>query len=144
MESSKAILLVDDEGILLLALKQALRQRFGVSYRYETSYNGQEALASIRKLEADGVDVVLVITDWLMPGMKGDELLTQVHQLYPPIKLMMLSGHALEADLLAMKKDFNLVAFLRKPWDNQKLFQVIEGALAPAESSPGSAEEESR
>ncbi len=127
--TKKAILIVDDEGILLLSLKSSLRLRFGDLYRYETALNGADGLERIGTLVADGFEVVLVISDWLMPGMKGDEFLSMVHQRHPSTRLIMLSGHTDEAEMAKLSDAIKLEAFLRKPWDPEQLFQIIESSL---------------
>jgi CheY-like chemotaxis protein len=107
-------LLVDDEAILLMSLKQSLRLHFGSLYRNETALDGSEGLDRIRELGEEGIEIVLVISDWLMPGMKGDKFLAIVHERYPSIKLA---------------EAVKLEAFIRKPWSPQRLFQIIEASL---------------
>jgi DNA-binding NtrC family response regulator len=128
--TTKAILIVDDEAILLLSLKQTLRLRYGVVYRYETAMDGMRGIKCIEELVAGGVEVVLVISDWLMPGMKGDEFLGIVHKRYPSIKLIMLTGHADETEMDRLSGEVKLEAFLRKPWNPDRLFEIIDKALA--------------
>lgn len=130
MAAVKAILIVDDEAVLLLSLKQSLRLRFGSGYRYETAVNGAEGLARVKALADDGVKVVLVISDWLMPGMKGDEFLMRIHSTYPDIKLVMLTGHAAETEMSDLSREVGLEAFIRKPWNSEHLLGVVEKALS--------------
>jgi DNA-binding NtrC family response regulator len=127
--ATKAILLVDDEAILLLSLKQSLRLRFGPGYRYETATSGEDGLERVKALIAEGVDVVLVISDWLMPGMKGDEFLVKVHASHPSIKLIMLTGHADESEMASLAESVDLEAFLRKPWNPERLFSIVSSSL---------------
>jgi CheY-like chemotaxis protein len=129
MMAAKTILMVDDEGILLLSLKQSLRLRFGASYRYETAMSAKEGLERIEALAAAGEEVGLVISDWLMPGMKGDEFLVRVRASHPGIRLVMLTGHADEADMARLASAVRLDAFMRKPWEPELLFDVVEKAL---------------
>ena len=117
MSIDKAILLVDDEAIILLALRQELRAELGPLYRYEIATNAKEALAVFEELAADGVRIVLVISDWLMPGMKGDEFLMRVHELYPYVKTIMISGQTDEDQLAKLRESGALNAFMRKPWN---------------------------
>lgn len=130
--AAKAILLVDDEAIILLSLKQSLRLRFGSEYRYETASSGEAGLERAKALAEEGIELVLVISDWLMPGMNGDEFLARLRGRYPSIKLIMLTGHADESDIARLAESLALVAFLRKPWDPQRLFTIVSAALAPA------------
>jgi response regulator RpfG family c-di-GMP phosphodiesterase len=128
--AEKAVLLVDDEAILLLSLKRSLRLRFGPSYRYETALSGEEGLVRIDELVAEEVEIVLVISDWLMPGMKGDEFLSRVHERHPSTRLVMLTGHADESDIAKLSGEVKLEAFLRKPWSPERLFEVVAAALS--------------
>jgi DNA-binding NtrC family response regulator len=127
--TTKAILLVDDEAILLLSLKQSLKLRFGSTYLYETATNGEEGLERVKALFEEGVDVVLVISDWLMPGMKGDEFLVRMHAQYPIVKLIMLTGNAGESEMASLASNVKLEAFLRKPWNLKKLLSIVATAL---------------
>jgi DNA-binding NtrC family response regulator len=129
MTPEKAILVVDDEMMILMSIKRSLRMKFGSSYLYEIAPSAELGLAAIERLSAEGIAVVLVISDWLMPGMKGDEFLTIVHARHPLVRLIMLSGHLDETDMEKHKKDMNLLAFLRKPWDVDQLLEIVQVAL---------------
>jgi DNA-binding NtrC family response regulator len=126
----EAILIVDDEAILLLSMRQELKLQYGTRYIYETALNAEQGFDAIRRLVADGVSVVLIISDWLMPGMKGDEFLTLVHQRYPDVKLVMMSGHADDRQMQELINTVQLCAFLRKPYGSKNLFKILESALA--------------
>jgi len=126
----QAILIVDDEAILLLSMRQELKLKYGTRFIYETALNAEQGFEAIRRLVADGVMVVLVISDWLMPGMKGDEFLTLVHERYPEVKLVMMSGHADDQEMKELAVSVHLFAFLRKPYGSGSLFKVLEGALS--------------
>ncbi len=126
----QAILIVDDEAILLLSMRQELKLKYGSRFIYETALNAELGLEAIKRLVVDGVTVVLVISDWLMPGMKGDEFLRIVHERYPAVKLVMMSGHADDRQMKELAESVKLSAFLRKPYRSGSLFKVLEGALA--------------
>lgn len=87
-----AILCVDDEPIILLSLVQELKRTFGGELEYEQAMNAEAALKTIEDLEAEGVRVILIISDWLMPGIKGDKFLEIVHERYPGIRAIMITG----------------------------------------------------
>jgi CheY-like chemotaxis protein len=65
-----------------------------------------------------------------MPGMKGDELLIKVHQNYPRIHKVMLTGQADEQAVNRAKQYANLYSYLPKPWNSQELIETIRSALA--------------
>lgn len=132
MHPDKAILLVDDEAIILLAMRQELRSELGPGYRYEIANSSAEGLAVFDELAEDGVRVVLVISDWLMPGMKGDEFLTRVRELHPEVRTIMVSGQTDEDQLGKLKASGALDAFLRKPWDPVRLISECRRLLSEA------------
>jgi CheY-like chemotaxis protein len=125
----QAILCVDDEEMILTCLKDQLRRRLGNSYLFETANSGEEALEVIAELADDGINLVVVLSDWLMPGLKGDEFLTQVHEKYPGIITVMLTGQADPSAIERAKTDANLYRCLQKPWNEEELIQTIQSSL---------------
>jgi CheY-like chemotaxis protein len=128
--TTSAILCVDDEMLVLDSLKEQLRRRFGSRYLYETASDAQEAWEAIAELCADGIEILIIVSDWLMPGMKGDEFLAQVHKKHPQIVTVLLTGQADAAAVERARRDANLYACLAKPWCEAELARVIESALA--------------
>lgn len=122
----RAILCVDDEVIILLSMIQELKRSFGSRFVYEQAIDAESALETINDLEADGVTVILVISDWLMPGIKGDEFIDLVHQRYPAIKAVMVTGHADGEVIDRVLEGGSVVAVLEKPWRTSELAAVIE------------------
>jgi DNA-binding NtrC family response regulator len=129
MSARRAILVVDDEPILLLAIKRELRLKFGSGYIYEMATSAELGLAAIDRLANEGAELVLVISDWLMPGMKGDEFLKTVRESRPEVKLVMLSGHADASQVKALSDEAELFAFLSKPYQSSQLFEIVHRAL---------------
>jgi CheY-like chemotaxis protein len=123
--SPTAILCVDDEAIILLALKNELRMAFGSRFIYETALSAGQALATLEQLRDEGVRIVLVISDWLMPGIKGDEFLAIVREKYPETKAIMVTGQADEETIDALIKAGNVRSILKKPWRSEELIRVV-------------------
>ena len=71
----KAILCIDDETIILDSLREQLEKNFGEDFIYETAESAEEAFEIIDELEEDGIEIAIIVCDWLMPGMKGDKFL---------------------------------------------------------------------
>lgn len=134
MKIDRAILMVDDEMIILLSLRQELRAKLGSSYRYEIVRDADEGLKAIEELAEDGVRVALVISDWLMPGMRGDEFLEGVRARHPEIKTIMVSGHADEVQLERLRGSGALDAFFRTPWDPARLASECGRLLSAPEA----------
>lgn len=127
--ANTAILLVDDEVIVLMSLEQELRRRLGESYEYVTARDASEALAVIRELSKLDVRVVLCITDWFMPGMKGDELITTIHHDYPMVRTILLSGMVEDDRLAELRSTGALDAYLAKPWAADRLAAICMEVL---------------
>lgn len=124
-----AILCVDDEPVILDSFTQQLKRQLGKDYEIEAAQSGEEALEIIEELTAEGLEIVLVISDQIMPGMKGDELLIAIHDRYPRILKIMLTG---QADVQAVGNAVNaanLYRYIAKPWDETDLILTVKEAL---------------
>jgi CheY-like chemotaxis protein len=124
-----AILCVDDEQIILLSLRDQLTKHFGNRYRYEFAESVPEAWEVIEELHLEHVKILVIVSDWLMPGIRGDEFLIAVHQRFPQIITVLLTGHADAAAVEHTRQHANLHAFIPKPWSEEILVQVIESGL---------------
>jgi len=128
--SKPIILCVDDEKVVLKSLKTQLKSAFGNTYIYEIAETPADALELLDEFNDDEVSIILIISDWLMPGMKGDEFLVRVHQKFPKTVKIMLTG---QADEEAVKRAFdeaNLHRCLHKPWSESELIETIKTALS--------------
>ena len=113
--SKPAILCVDDEAIVLESLEIQLQKYFGSKYLYEFAESAEEALEIIEEFVEQQIHVVVIISDWLMPGMKGDEFLVRVHQKIPNVIKIMLTGQADAEAIERAKDEANLYQLFHKP-----------------------------
>jgi CheY-like chemotaxis protein len=127
--SESAIICVDDEVVILNSLKKQLKRKFGDRFIYEVAESAEEAWKIIEELQADAIDIIVIVSDWLMPGTKGDEFLIQIHQSYPHITKIMLTGQADEDAIERAKQEADLHACLYKPWTEDELTNIITTAL---------------
>lgn len=127
--SHTAILCVDDEKVILESLKEQLKRRFGTQYLYETAESAEEAWEIIEELHDEDIKVLVIVSDWLMPEVKGDEFLIKVHHKFPQIVTVMLTGQADECAVERAKKEANLYCCLRKPWSEDELAKIITSSL---------------
>ncbi|NEP80309.1 MAG: response regulator [Okeania sp. SIO3B3] len=124
-----AILCVDDETVILETLQEQISRYFGEQFVYEAAESAQEALEIIAELDEEGVKIVVIVSDWLMPGMRGDEFLVQVYQQFSDIKTIMLTGQADEYAIQRAKEEANLYSCIYKPWREEELIKIITAAL---------------
>lgn len=124
------IMCVDDEPVVLQSLIRQLENSFGEQYEYETFDNAEEGLDFLDELFAEGGKVELVISDWLMPRMRGDEFLIKARHRLPEIPFIMLSGQADENAVERARQEARLFRFVGKPWSKEQLLEVIQAAIA--------------
>ncbi|MEG4029089.1 MULTISPECIES: response regulator [unclassified Microcoleus] len=128
--SKPVILCVDDERMVLDSLRTQLAAEFGNAYTYEAAEDAEEALDVISELSDEQTHVILIISDWLMPGIKGDDLLIRIHKKHPHIIKIMLTGQADEVAINRAKKLANLHCCLSKPWLESDLLETIKSGLS--------------
>lgn len=126
MENRETILCVDDEPLILMLLKKQLTMHFGSRVKVESAQSGVEALEFLEDIYQEGEKVKVVLSDWIMPGMRGDEFLTKVKNQYPEINLIVVSGQVDDDSLEKVKKECELKGFFNKPWDFDDLASKIE------------------
>jgi HD-like signal output (HDOD) protein len=114
---SKRILFVDDEVLILKALKRLFED---TEFSVRTAENGPEALAMLAEENAD-----LLVTDLKMAGMDAYELLRTVREKYPSTIRVVLSGHFDEGMLLKIQRKSLARLYLLKPWQNEELLASI-------------------
>jgi adenylate cyclase len=122
------IVCVDDEPIVLHSLREQFERELG-SYEVEVAEGASEALEIVDELRADAVPIPVVVSDHIMPGMKGDELLVHVHERLPDTRTILLTGQAgLEAVARAIN-DANLYRYVAKPWNRDDLTLTVREAV---------------
>jgi len=118
LKGTQTILLVDDET-LMLNMGETVLATFG--YQVLTASNGENAMKIIRE-KGDQID--LVITDLVMPGMSGRQLIEKVRELFPSIPIICSSGYVRPAN----REEEDL--YLRKPFTSQQLLQKVKHTLS--------------
>ncbi len=123
------ILCVDDEPTVLESLEIELSKALGDEFLIEIAEGGEEALELLEELLLEQQEVALVISDHIMPKMKGDELLKHIHVVSPKTLKIMLTG---QAELEAVTNAINyakLYRYITKPWQPEDLRLTVKEAL---------------
>ncbi len=123
------ILCVDDERFVLQSLKTQLRTQFGKDYAIETTESAKEALEVIHALLAAGTELPILISDHIMPEMKGDDFLIHVHSFSQSTLKIMLTGQADAAAVGKVVNEASLYRYISKPWDKEDLNMTVKEAL---------------
>jgi diguanylate cyclase (GGDEF)-like protein len=123
------ILCVDDDSTVLAALRSMLSSHFGPEIQVEFAEGGEEALEIEADLRAQGKELGLIISDFQMPGLRGDELLVRMHEKSPNTIKILLTG---QSDMNGVKRainDANLYRFLEKPFLNEDVVLTVRAAI---------------
>lgn len=119
LKGSQTILMVDDED-LMLTMGQMVLSSFG--YQVLTANSGQKALDILSKNDKK---IDLVITDLVMPGMSGRELVEQLRKQDPNVRVLCTSGYVPPP---VQSEDS---AYLQKPFTSQELLVKVKQVLEP-------------
>lgn len=112
------ILLVDDEPRVLRSLTAALEEDHDI-YTSESARDAQAAIEAGAKFDA-------IISDQIMPGMKGHELLNWCHLKSPKSKRIMLTGIPITDELTQEIDDLKSVRIFRKPWNVDEINEFLK------------------
>lgn len=117
----KTILIVDDDRSALDVITRALQ-----GYRLYFARDAGEGLRMAQYL----VSLDLLVTDYLMPSMTGDELIGLVREKRPSLKALIVTGHSdiLDAENLDWWK---AEAHVAKPFSLDDLRQAVGGLIGP-------------
>ena len=118
----RRVLVVDDEPLVVKSLEALLSLEGGYEILGFTSCRA--ALEAIRTRPFD-----VAISDFLMPEMDGVAFLKEVRRLYMEVPLIILTGYADKESAIRAINEVGLYHYLEKPWKNDDLLHIIDGAL---------------
>jgi len=121
------VLVVDDEDRLRRALQKTLGQQEGC--RTLSAASGEEAVAAMKRERVD-----LVITDLVMPGMGGLELVRQAKSQSPNLKAIIITAYG-SPHSEAEAEDLGVDSYLAKPFDLVQLKSKVNELLQTCEPS---------
>jgi len=116
-KSKKTVLVVDDEELIRELLYDILES----DYEVLLAEDGEKGLELYMK---QNEDIDAVITDLIMPKMRGDKLLEKLRALNPQIPVIIITGFEKEIDLVRILKEPK-VAFINKPFDIEQLLNEL-------------------
>ncbi|GAB4342414.1 MAG: hypothetical protein OHK0038_22290 [Flammeovirgaceae bacterium] len=126
--TNPVIVCVDDEEIILNTLRKDIIDFFGNQFHVELASSGEEALDLIKELNEQNREIPVIIADYIMPSMKGDELLAKAHLLLPKTLKIMLTGQANVQGVINAINYARLYRYIPKPWEREDLNLAIREA----------------
>jgi PAS domain S-box-containing protein len=121
-EGNETVLLVEDDDTVRSFAEAALTS-FG--YKVIAASNGADALARATK---DAMNIDLLLTDVVMPGMSGVQLAHRIVEMKPAIKVIFVSGYSRE-EASAPSAESVHRAYLAKPFTATSLAQTVRDVL---------------
>ena len=117
--SGRTILVVDDDEDIRRTLAAILTR---MQFRVLTAADGEEAL----KLCAKAEDIGFLLTDLIMPHMTGRMLADTVKELYPEMRVILMSGHITDGRMIRPEPGLR---YLQKPVTGKMLAAAIAALM---------------
>lgn len=125
MKRGISILVVDDEALIREAMQRLLEHD---GYDVEAFPSAPAALIRLKERKFD-----LVITDFSMPEMDGDELMTEVRKMWPTQRIIMATAFVEEYRVFG-QPDGGADALLLKPFSFKELSEAVELVMSQEQS----------
>ncbi len=126
LNGSGAILIVDDEPIVLSVSKEILES---LGYTVFGMGSGEEAINFYKEMK-NTID--LIILDMIMPGLSGSETFDRIKEFDPSAKILLSSGYSLNGQAKKILAK-GCRSFIQKPFDiaqiSRKIREVLEGPI---------------
>lgn len=116
------MLVVDDEPDNLDLLYRTFRRNFNV-------LKAESGIDALDVLQDQG-EVAVIISDQRMPEMKGTEFLQKTVKEFPDTVRIILTGFTDVEDLVQAINDGQVYKYITKPWDPEKLKEVVDHAAS--------------
>lgn len=117
-----SVMIVDDEPIIRKGIANFIQwDAIDCKVNFEAT-NGLEALEILESNQPD-----IIISDIKMPGMDGIDLSKFIHENFPHIKVILLTGYS-DFEYAQSAIRYNVVDFVLKPSSNEKIIQAVEYA----------------
>lgn len=119
------VLVVDDESLVRGVVVRMLQI---TGYRTIEAEDGPTALQCLRGAKADPSEIQVVLLDWSMPGMSGEETYRQIDKAFPGVPVVIATGWSVEETRRSVE-DLGRIHIVSKPFDSATLAKAIEDRL---------------
>lgn len=124
------IICVDDQQEVLDSVMRDLRP-LTTHVHLEEASDVQECLDLMNQLDADGEHIAVLISDQVMPGASGTDLLGKVaaDRRFAKTRKVLLTGQATHADTINAINEGQVDNYIEKPWQPEKLQAIVKRLL---------------
>lgn len=123
------IICVDDDYTILRGLELTINETFSGVCRIELAQSGNEAIELVDQMLQTKQDIAMVITDYCMPGMNGDELIGTLCEKLPYSTMALMTGFN-DAEIIARTVNAGrLDRYIAKPWKKEEIENIVYEVL---------------
>ncbi|MGF1770987.1 response regulator [Vibrio maritimus] len=124
------VICVDDQREVLSAVIQDL-EPLSSWLNIEDCESGEEVLDLIEDLDAEGESIAVIVSDHVMPGMTGVELLTELSgdSRFKETKKVLLTGQATHSDTITAINTAGVSHYFEKPWKAEELVSCVRSLV---------------
>lgn len=124
------IICVDDQQEVLDSVMRDLRP-LGDLIRLEEASSAAECLDLVEQIDEDGDHIAVIISDQVMPGEQGTDLLRKVTTdgRFSKTRKVLLTGQATHADTINAINEGGIDNYIEKPWQPEQLLHVVKRLL---------------
>lgn len=124
------IICVDDQQEVLDSVMRDLRPLTPL-VRLEEASGVEDCLNLINQIDEDGDHVAIIISDQVMPGASGTDLLGKVtaDRRFSKTRKILLTGQATHADTINAINDGQIDNYIEKPWQPERLLTIVKKLL---------------
>lgn len=119
------ILFVDDQKEILELLRKKMQK---TSFEVEFASSGSEALEKLMKSDID-----VLVTDIMMHGMNGLDLIDETQKMYPELVKIVLSGNTQVSSIIDAINEGHVYRYIIKPWKiDENAIEILSKAVEEA------------
>lgn len=119
------ILFVDDQNEILELLRKKMQK---TSFEVEFASSGSEALEKLMKSDID-----VLVTDIMMHGMNGLDLIDETQKMYPELVKIVLSGNTQVSSIIDAINEGHVYRYIIKPWKiDEDAIEILSKAVEEA------------
>ena len=133
----KMVLCIDDNIEVLKSLRSQLRQSLVRDVRILLAEGSEDALKTLEVINLSHTDMLLIVSDWLMPNLNGEELIKLIEERWGPIMTIVLSGHITPESKSRLNELDQVLSVMSKPWNGEDLVRLIKSSFI-SNSDPAS------
>ena len=124
MDGQRTVLVVDDDIRMLTVCREILVK---AGYRVLLAREGEEGTRAFR---IDHNTISVVVLDWILPGLRGEELVDRLLEIDPQANIVLFTGYSYLVDEPTGRRlEPRLRGFLKKPFHASELVAAIDKAI---------------